>query len=206
MTLGTRLKSLRTDNRLTQLQMGKLIGLSESTIGMYENNRREPSIDILKAYSQYFEVPLDYLLGNTLSQKITNEYTTINVYGRVPAGIPIEAIDDIQDTEDISFKDGYAPSKDYMGLIVDGDSMYPDYLKGDTIIIEVTPDCESGEDCVVYINGYDATLKTVIKNSDGSITLKPINPEYPPVTYGPNDEPIKILGVVREIRRKRKRR
>ena len=123
------------------------------------------------------------------------------MYGKVPAGIPIEAIEDIQDTEDISFDKGYHRQKDYIGLVVDGDSMYPKYLKGDTIIVEVTPQCENGEDCVVYVNGYDATLKTVIKNDDGTITLKPINPEYPPKTYGPNDEPIKILGKVKELRR-----
>ena len=82
-----------------------------------------------------------------------------------------------------------------------GDSMYPKYLEGDTIIVEVRHDCESGQDAIVYVNGYDATLKTVIKNDDGTITLKPHNPEWPSKTYGPDDEPIQILGpVVQQIR------
>ncbi len=80
--------------------------------------------------------------------------------------------------------------------------MYPKYLDGDTIIIEKTPDCESGTDAAVYVNGYDVTLKTLIKNDDGTITLMPINPSYPPKTYGPGDDPVSILGVVKEIRRK----
>ena len=42
--------------------------------------------------------------------------------------------------------------------------MYPKYMDGDTLIIRLQPDCESGQDAVVYINGYDATLKKVIKN------------------------------------------
>lgn len=69
--------------------------------------------------------------------------------------------------------------------------MYPDYLPGDTIIIDTKPVYESGEDCVVYVNGYDTILKTVIKNNDSSIALHPINPSFPPTTYGPDDQPTK---------------
>ncbi|MDO5047171.1 MAG: S24 family peptidase [Anaerococcus sp.] len=96
----------------------------------------------------------------------------------------------------------YDKNKTYLGLKVSSDSMYPKYLDGDTIIIEQTPDCESGTDAVVYVNGYEATLKTLIKNQDGKITFKPINPNYSPKTYGPEDESIKILGIVKELRRK----
>ena len=47
--------------------------------------------------------------------------------------------------------------------------------------------------------GYDSTLKTIIKNNN-KITLKPINPNYPPQTY--NGDEVTILGVVKELRRK----
>lgn len=202
MSVGNRLRHLRSLSGKTQSELAKQLYVTASSIGMYERDERTPSTDVLKKYSQLFDVSLDYILGNDRPVK-GKDYTTINVYGLVPAGIPLEAIEDIIDTEDISYSDGYSPYEEYMGLRVDGDSMYPDYLPGDTIIIEITPDCESGEDCVVYVNGYDATLKTVIKNSDGTITLKPINPEYPPKTYNPTEEEIRILGVVKEIRRKR---
>ncbi len=202
MNIGLKLKNLRLQNDKTQTDMAKILNVAKSTVSMYERNQREPNADILKKYAQTFNVSVDYILGNDRPVK-GKDYTTINIYGLVPAGIPLEAIEDIIDTEDISYSDGYSPYEEYMGLRVDGDSMYPDYLPGDTIIIEITPDCESGEDCVVYVNGYDATLKTVIKNSDGTITLKPINPEYPPKTYNPTEQEIKILGVVKEIRRKR---
>ena len=81
--------------------------------------------------------------------------------------------------------------------------MYPKYVEGDTIIVKLQPDCENGQDAVVYVNGYDATLKKVIKNEDG-IMLQPLNPEYVPKQYNYNDEryPISILGIVVEIRRK----
>lgn len=198
--IGARIKRFRNEKNWTQKDLADKLHVGKTTISNYETGYSEPDIETQTILADLFGVSLDDLNGRKTSYT-NRDHTTINVYGKVPAGIPIEAIEDIQDTEDISFDKGYHRQKDYIGLVVDGDSMYPKYLKGDTIIVEVTPDCETGEDCVVYVNGYDATLKTVIKNEDGTITLKPINPEYPPKTYGQNDEPIKILGKVKELRR-----
>ena len=200
MNTGNILKSLRKNNGKTQLELSKLLNVQKSTVSMYERGKRTPSPDVLKKYAQIFDVSLDYLLSNEHKTE-GQDYITINVYGSIPAGIPIEAIEDITDTEDISLKE-YDRSKEYLGLKVEGDSMYPKYLDGDTVIIEKTPDCESGTDAAVYVNGYEATLKTLIKNEDGTITLKPINANYAPRTYGPGDDPVRILGVVKEIRRK----
>ena len=201
MSVGVRLKQLRKSSGKTQRDLAKSLYVTASSIGMYERDERTPSPDVLKKYADIFDVSLDYILGNSRNLKKGEDYATINVYGSIPAGIPIEAIEDISDTEDISFKD-FDKNKTYIGLKVEGDSMYPKYLDGDTIILELTPDCESGTDAAVYVNGYEATLKTVIKNDNGTITLKPINTSYSPKTYGKDDEPIKILGIVKEIRRK----
>lgn len=198
--IGIRIRQLRNDKNWTQKDLADKLHVGKTTISKYETGYSEPDIKTQTILADLFGVSLDDLNGRKRSYS-KESYTTINVYGKVPAGIPIEAIEDILDTENISFEKGYHPQKDYIGLVVDGDSMYPKYLKGDVVIIEVTPQCENREDCVVYVNGYDATLKTVIKNDDGTITLKPINPEYPPKTYGPNNEPITILGVVKELRR-----
>lgn len=122
----------------------------------------------------------------------------IKVLGSVPAGIPIEAIEDIVDWEDISYADA-----EYIGLRVKGDSMFPKYVEDDTVIVRIQSDCETGQDVIVYVNGYEATLKKLIKKSD-CIILQPINPAYEPKVYDYNDElnPIKILGVVVELRRR----
>ena len=200
MNIGSKLKSLRLQNNKTQTDMAKILNVAKSTVSMYERNQREPGADILKKYAQTFDVTLDYILGNERPVE-GQDYITINVYGSIPAGIPIEAIEDISDTEDLSLKE-YDKNKTYLGLKVEGDSMYPKYLDGDTVILEKCPDCESGTDAAVYVNGYEATLKTVLKNENGTITLQPINPNYSPTTYGPGDDPVRILGIVKEIRRK----
>ncbi|MBS5988868.1 LexA family protein [Anaerococcus hydrogenalis] len=201
--IGEKIKQLRTENKWTQQELANRLHVGKTTVSNYETGHSDPNIDMINQLSEIFEVSVGYLLekkGNKIPIK-DKDYATINVYGSIPAGIPIEAIEDISDTEDISFKD-FDKNKTYIGLKVEGDSMYPKYLEGDTIILELTPYCESGTDAAVYVNGYDVTLKTVIKNENGTITLKPINTSYPPKTYGKDDEPIKILGIVKEIRRK----
>ena len=201
MSVGKRLRVLREDLGLKQDSLADLLDVNRASISLYESNKRTPSQKILMKYADIFDVSTDYILKGYQAPTEGQDYITINVYGSIPAGIPIEAIEDISDTEDLSLKE-YDRNKEYLGLVVDGDSMYPKYLDGDTIIIEKTPDCESGTDAAVYVNGYDVTLKTLIKNDDGTITLRPINPNYSPRTYGPDDDPVSVLGIVKEIRRK----
>ena len=83
--------------------------------------------------------------------------------------------------------------------------MMPEYLDGDTIILEKVDDCESGQDCVVMVNGQDGTFKRVFKNETG-IILQPLNPTFSPMVYSNEDIeklPIKIIGKVVELRRKK---
>lgn len=200
MNIGKKLKSLRISQQLTQTEMGKRLGIPTSTLGMYERNKRTPSPDVLAKYIDFFDVSYDYILGNNSSKSNSKKYKTIDVLSSIPSGMPIEVISNVIDTEDLSI-DKFDLDSDYIGLKVKGDSMYPDYLDGDTVIIQIQSDCESGQDAAVYINGYDAILKKVIKNEDGTITLKPINQNYPPMTFGANDGENKVLGIVKEIRR-----
>lgn len=83
--------------------------------------------------------------------------------------------------------------------------MWPDYLPGDIVIVRKSPTCDSGDVCVVYVNGYDATLKQVMLGEDGSLSIIPKNQSYPPRTYSREEVinlPISIAGVVVELRRK----
>lgn len=125
----------------------------------------------------------------------------IKVLGSVPAGIPIEAMEDVTGYEDIPIE-WTSGGREYFGLKVKGDSMFPKYVEGDTIILRKQSCCESGQDCVVYVNGHEATLKMVTKTDDGVI-LQPLNPAYKPRFYRYDDEqnPVTICGVVVELRR-----
>ena len=61
--LGQRIKSLREAKRLTQRELGDMVGVSDSAVGQWEHERREPSVRILVKLAQIFGVSVDYLLG-----------------------------------------------------------------------------------------------------------------------------------------------
>lgn len=72
-------KRLRTSSGLTQVELAEKIGISRSTIGMYETGAREPDFETLEAIADFFNVDIDYLLGRTdktelLPETIGNYY------------------------------------------------------------------------------------------------------------------------------------
>ena len=93
--------------------------------------------------------------------------------------------------------------KEYFAVKIEGNSMEPKYLDGDVLIVLKQNTCENKQDCIVMVNGDDGTFKRVFITEEG-ITLQPLNPEYVSVSYTNQEvieKPVKILGVVKEIRR-----
>lgn len=203
--LGKRIELERTRLGLNQIELARKLNLSSSaSISQYESGDRMPSDDIKLKMAEIFDCSVDYLLGKTDSRKTTSSSAVVLVYGTIPAGIPMEMIEDIIDTEEID-ADMLKGGKEYFGLKIKGNSMYPEYLDGDTIILEKLDDVESGTDAVVMVNGNDGTFKRVFKNENG-IILQPLNPEFQPMVYT-NEQieklPIRVIGKVVELRRKK---
>ncbi len=205
--LGAYLRDLRIKKDLTTRQVYEKSGVSNSYLSLVENGNRKASAIILKKLANVYNVNYIELYEKAGYIDLINDNNTINykripVLGRIPAGVPIELIEDILDYEDIS-EDMLKGGKEYFALKVKGNSMEPKYLDNDTIIILKQNNCESGQDCIVMVNGDDGTFKRVFK-SDSGITLQPLNNEYMPMFYSNEDvlnKPVKILGIVKEIRR-----
>lgn len=197
-----KIKQRRKELGITQTEFAYKLGLnSKTSVSLMENGKIDISRTRILQIAKILDMNPSELLGYS-EENIGHIIPPIrvNIHGTIPAGVPLESIEEIIDWEEIPWEWGRG-DKQYIGLKVRGDSMYPKYLNGDTVLILITPDCDSGDDCAVYVNGYDATLKQVIKNVDGSITLNPLNTNYLPQTYKNNGD-IKILGKVVEIRRK----
>lgn len=195
-----RLKAARRAKHMTQADVAEYIGLTQ---GAYSNwERGETKIDSLQLsrLAELFGVSVDYLLGKT--DVPSSSYIRVPVLGRVAAGIPIDAIEDVIDWEDIST--AAAGDGEYFGLQIKGHSMEPKISDGDVVIVRRQPDVESGDIAVVLVNGDDATVKKVKKSPQG-VTLIPSNPAYEPMYYT-NAEieslPVQILGRVVELRAK----
>ena len=141
----------------------------------------------------------DFLFQN---QIVSVPAIKIPVLGDVAAGIPIEAVENIVDYEEID--QAMAANGEHFGLRLKGDSMEPRMREGDVVIVRKQEDVENGDVAVVLVNGDSATVKRVKKGPSG-ISLIPNNPAYDPMFYT-NDEiislPVRILGKVVELRAK----
>ena len=127
---------------------------------------------------------------------------SINILGRVAAGIPIEAVENIIDTEEIT--EDLARTGDFFGLQIHGDSMMPSICDGDIVIVRQQETAETGDIVIATVNGTDATCKRLRKYKDG-IELIANNPTYAPMDFSNQEiveKPVKIIGKVVELRRK----
>lgn len=187
---------------VTPTVAGKESGAGKELVTNMKRKGTMPSVEKIRLLANYLGVTTSELLGETPGSSSSG--VRIPVLGTIPAGIPLDAIEDILDWEEIPVA-WATGDRQYFGLRVRGDSMYPRYLDGDTVILQKETTCESGDDCAVLVNGSEATLKQVMIKGDGSLELRPTNPAYPPRTYSPAEIesiPVQIIGVVVELRRK----
>lgn len=200
--MAERIKERRLQMAYTQEELAQKLGLQKSAIAKYENGRVENiKRSVIADMANILECSPSYLMGWD-EPPHSRKGVTINVLGRVAAGIPLEAIEDIIDTEEIS--EEMAKTGEFFGLQIDGDSMEPRMQKGDVVIVRKQDDAESGDIVIAMINGDDATCKRLRKYRDG-IELISNNPSYEPMFFS-NEEimskPVKIIGKVVELRGK----
>lgn len=186
--------------------MAALINKNRAAVYRYENENIEalPS-SILIPLAKALETTPGDLIGwdnNIKPANLERNVAKIPVLGRIPAGIPMEAIEDINDYIEIP-ESWLVGGAEYFSLEIKGDSMSPQYETGDIVIFRKQETCETGDDCAVMVNGNDATFKRVERQESG-IVIKPLNPNYETKFYT-NKEieevPIRVIGVAVELRR-----
>lgn len=188
---------------LKQVDLVERTGIAKGSISHYLTGRYEPKADRLVAICKALNISEDWLLGKTDKMEAPQKGVQIPVVGTVSCGIPIDAIEDVVDTEEIP-RDMAATGR-FFGLKIRGDSMSPRIQEGDTVIVRQQPDADSGDIVIVRINGDEACCKKILKNADGSITLISFNPLYEPKSFTTDDIqklPVEIVGKVVENRQK----
>lgn len=182
----------------------KDLGFAYTTFTSWETGVNYPRIDKIEMMADYFHIEKsDLIEDKTDKPSSPTKGIRIPVLGKVAAGIPIEAITDIEDWEEIP--QSMAKTGEYFALKIAGKSMEPRMMDGDVVIVRRQPDVDSGDIAVVLVNGNDATVKQISK-SDAGLTLIGWNPSvYTPRTYNKKEckeLPVTILGKVVEIRGK----
>lgn len=209
-----RLNALLIERGMKQADLAKLSGIRASSISDWLAGKYAPKQDKIDALAKALNVSPAWLIGYGEDKEAIPPISStpapvrkgnrIPVLGRVAAGIPIEAIENIEDYEEM-----YIPAledpHDYFALRIVGHSMEPRIWDGDVVIVHKQSDVDSGQIAVVLVNGDDATVKQ-IKKSDAGLTLIGLNPTvYSPHFYTAdevNHLPVRILGAVCEVRGK----
>lgn len=199
-----KIKALRVQRKISQEQLAKLTGYSDrSTIAKIERGKIDLSEHKIKIFAQALGTTPAYLMGwiEEDTSKETNALK-IPVLGNVAAGIPISAVEDILDYEEVPIS--WQNQGEFFALRFKGDSMQPRMESGDVVIVKQQSDANSGDTVIALVNGDDATCKRLEKTDNG-IMLVSTNPKYPPMFFTKEDivtKPVVILGKVVEFRGK----
>lgn len=203
MSIGDNIKKWREIRNLKQTELAELVGVSDKTVSSWEINRTEPKMGMVEKISVALNCKKTDIIG--IDEKVSpskGKGFTINVLGRVAAGIPIEAVEEIIDTEEIP--EELASTGTYFGLKIQSDSMEPKISNGDVVIVRQQDDADTGDIVIALVNGDDATCKRLRKYRDG-IELIANNPTYEPMFFSNKEieeKPVKIIGKVVELRAK----
>ena len=205
-TFAERLRYALSSRGMRPSVLSYKTGLSEATISHYLAGHYEPKTKRVDELAKALHVSTAWLSGYDVPMEdgsSTLHGIKIPVLGKVAAGIPITAISDILDYEEISpdmVKDG----SEFFALSIKGDSMEPKISEGDVVIVRKQSYCESGQIAIVQINGDEATCKRFVKKNDG-VVLQSFNPAYEPMYYSSEEVrelPVCIIGRVVELRAK----
>ena len=195
---------------MKQSELCRLTGIPKSAMSQYIKGSFEPKQDRIYKIAEALRVSEAWLMGFDVPMKktiygesnISAKGFKIPVLGYVRAGIPIEAVEDILDYEEISLE--MASQGEHFALSIKGDSMEPRIAEGDVVIVRKQNIVENGELAVVLVNGNDATVKKFYMNDNG-VTLISTNPIYDPFYYSKEDVeklPVQVIGKVVELRAK----
>ncbi|MCM1288175.1 MAG: repressor LexA, partial [Clostridium sp.] len=169
-----------TLNQKDRNDMCKALGVKYTTFTDWVKGNSYPRIDKIELMANYFGINKSDLVEEHDIISSSNKAFTIKVLGRVATGIPINAVTDIVDTEEIS--EELARTGSYFGLQIHGDSMEPRICDGDVVIVRQQDDANSGDIVIAMVNGDDATCKRLVKYAS-SIALVSLNTKYEPMMF-----------------------
>lgn len=221
MTLGQLIRDYRKQHHQTMEDFAQASGLSKAYISILERNRNPstgqpaiPSAKTIQRVAKAMGQPVALLLsqldqeqkGELLSQLLppmVEPYFPkgrMPVLGRVAAGLPIFAQENIEGYVADDFDDG----EEYFALRVHGDSMNAAGIAdGDLLVVRKQPMVDNGEIAVVLVNGNDATVKRFHQAGE-MVTLSPqsLNPVHQIQIYNTKETAVSILGKVVEVRKR----
>ena len=197
-----RIKKMREEFHMTQQELAERLNGAKSTIAMYENETRKPSMEVLIKLSEIFNCSIDYLLGisDIKNPNLKDKLFLIPIVGKVAAGKPLFANENIE---------GYLPidplmynltSPDgFFFLQIQGESMNKMIKNGSFALIKKQDYAENGDVIVAIVNGDDeATVKRYKQLNEQFVMLEPVSEDssFQPITIDLKNTKFSIIGKV----------
>ncbi|MDN7144406.1 XRE family transcriptional regulator [Liquorilactobacillus mali] len=199
-TFGQKLSDLRKKHSLTQPMLADKLNVSQSTITMWENDRRAIGKEDLAAVATFFGVSADYLLGiqdKIKTVPVPSLSAKVNVYGSIRAGSPTFAQQEIIGNVSVSDKVEKRYGKENLfALMVKGNSMNLKVLPGYVAIFAKDVEIDNGDTVAVLIDGEDATIKNY-RETSVAIMFEPqsSDPTFQPIVFPKSGvQDFRILG------------
>ncbi|MBP2635509.1 MAG: putative prophage LambdaCh01, repressor protein [Firmicutes bacterium] len=189
-----RLKELRADKNLTQLEFGALFNLSKQTISGYEKGDASPPLETLQKFADYFNVTTDYLLGR--ESNAAPLLHRVPLLGPIKAGVPILSTDNY--TETIEPPAGVIAD---FAAPVEGDSMiFAGIHPSDLAFFRECNEPKPGYIVAARVLDYDAAvnLKFFVQKN-GQAVLRSANPDYEDIPFTKKHAVVGIMtGLIRD--------
>lgn len=202
MVFSENLINLMRENDISNVKLGKVLGVSDTAVMKWKRGDAAPAIDKAVKIAEFFNVSIDELLGKPLNTERTVSLPIVGVIAAGPFDILNEDAWDDSKTVQARLLAG-RPAKECVLLQVDGDSMAPLLMAGDVLVVHRQSYAVNGNIIVAYdpvLNGY--TVKRYQQTGD-SVTLVPCNPEYQAMRYNnPNEQQLNLYGVCVGLERK----
>lgn len=205
-TFQNRLQKAMNIRNMKQVDLVEKTGLDKTLLSKYLSGISNARQDKLTALAEALQVNEIWLMGYDIPMEsipIKNiEKIKIPVLCTVKAGYDYLAQENIIGYESI---DNVSDPENYYALQVTGNSMEPLFSDGDIAIVHKQDNFDSGNTCIILVNGEEATVKKVVRMDDG-IDLIAMNPYYPVRHFSKNEMneiPVKIIGKVVEARKRK---
>ncbi len=209
--LNDRIKEMRIRRGMTLLQVAEKLGVREATMQRYESGDiKNIKHETIAELSDIFGCPPSYLMGWDVPESLARpsslgQFHEFQVIGEISAGYGAEAVEQFTEHTELiptEWLKGHTPDEFFV-LRVKGNSMYPQFIEGDDVLVQRQTCVDSGSVAVVLYNDSDATLKKLnYTYGQGWMELIPINPEYPIKRIEGRDlENCRVLGKVVKLMR-----
>ncbi len=192
MTLGQKIRQLRTSQNLSQKALGQLIGTTSATINRYEKDLRNPKLPVICRLAEVLQSNLDFLLGSS----------DFSLPSEESGQEPLSEESQIWSYEEMILQ--IAHLGHCFTLQFRGQEMEPQLFDQDLLIVQTQDDCENGDIAVILIQRTQISVRRIHKTPEGLLLL-PNNPACMPTFYTKqqiHNLPVQILGRVIELRRR----